>query len=356
MVQVCGESVECKVSKERMWHGLFKDAHNCLPKALPHHVRCVEYPPGQLGFHLPGHERLIKLHKGLGVHLVAALSEEIHEAQKNLKEEEALVKEEAEKVAEELHKEEELVKAKAGEVVGGVEKEAKIKVEEVGKEAHALEEGVHKEAKEKVEEVDKKAHACEEGVHKGALLAEKEAKEKVEEVGKKVHFLDEGVHKEAHFAEKEVGAVAQEAAKVTETVLHKEADVAHKAASIVEKMLHKQGELVGATLHKVDAFLQHEELWVKEKIEEVHQEVLKISITVLAGGLMGVLFKHCKHSFELKDSPHGHGSIFHWTSEFETLSSAVHYLHSYEKLKQHALAPFHSVESYLLKHDDYTHR
>ncbi|KAI5070062.1 hypothetical protein GOP47_0014405 [Adiantum capillus-veneris] len=307
MVQVCGESVECKVSAERMWHGLFKDAHNCLPKALPHHVLSVEYPHGQLGFHLPGHERLIKLHK--------ALCEEVHEVEKHLKEEEALVKEEVEKVGKEVHFEE----------------------EKVGKELHKEEDW----GKDKVCEV--------------VGRVEKEAKEKVEDVGKEAHALKEEVHKGEHFVEDEVDDAAHEVAKVTQKVLEKEAKVAKKAANIVEKVLHKEGELLGATFHKVDAFLQHEGLWVKEKIEEVHHEGFKITISVLAGGLIGVLFKHCKHTFELKDTSLGHGSILHWTSEFETLFSAAHYLHAYEKLKQHALAPFHSVESYLLKHDDYTH-
>lgn len=295
MVQVCHEIVECKVSAERMWHGLFKDAHNCLPKALPLHVLAVEYPHAQHGFHHLGHERIIKLRK--------ALCEEADEAEKHFEKEEALAKGEAEKIGEEVHKEGEAVKKKTEEVVCRAEEEAKKEEEGAAKEAHKLKE-----------------------------------------------MLEEEAHKEEHSAEKEFDSAAYAAKKV----LHKEAEEGHKLANKVEKALHKEEGRVGGAFHKVGAFLHQEELWIREKIEEVEDKAHKITISVLGGGLIGSLFKHCKHTFELKDTnTSAHGSILHWTSEFETLHSAIHHHHSFEKLKKHTLTPFHSVEAYLLEHDDY---
>ncbi|MCO5612059.1 hypothetical protein L7F22_066321 [Adiantum nelumboides] len=350
MLQVHSESLECKVSAQRMWHGLFKDGHNCLPKAMPHHVLSVEYPHGQIGFHQPGHERLIKLRK--------ALSDEGKEAEKHVEKEEAVVKKEAEKVGKE-------VKEKTEELVGGAEKEgeeAKKKAQGVVAKAVGGVQKVGGQVKETVvgvgEGVIKKAKEVVGGAEKVGEEVKEKAKEeakKVEKVGGEVKWKAEEeakeVEKEAHKLEEEVKEVGKEAHKVEE----KEGEALHKEGEKVGEFLHHGEKEAEGALHKLGEFLHHEELWIHEKIEEVDHELMKITVRVAGGAFIGSLLKHCSHTFHLNHhfSLAGAGSLLHWTSHFDTLPLSAFHPSYLDKLKLHALAPFHAVEEYLLKHDDY---
>lgn len=263
-----------------------------MPKALPDKIAAVEYPEGH-GL-VAGAVRIIKFHKALGT-----LHKAGEVAEKFVYQEALLVKEKAEEVVHTVHK--------AGE---------------------AAEKLAHEEAllvKKKAEEVGgtvvKAGEATEKLLHHEALCAEK----KKEEVGDTIHKVGEAVeklpHEEALFVkEKAEGGV----------------DIAHEVGDEAKKLVH------------------HEVLFVKEKIEEVDHDAFKIKVAVLGGGLLAVLFKHYKHTFEIKEGPPGHGGCFvHWTTEFETLAAHLLVHHAVDELKESVLEPLKKVEAYLLEHRDH---
>lgn len=293
MAQICCESYECKVPAKRMWYGLFKDAHNCLPKALPHKIASVEYPEGH-GL-VAGAVRIIKFHKAVGT-----LHKAGEAAEKFVHEEALLVKETAEEVVHTVHK--------AGEAAEKLAHEEALLVKMKAEEAGCT--------------VLKAGEATEELLHHEAHLAEK----KTEEVGGTIHKVGEAVEKLPH----------EEALFVKEKA-EEGVDITHKVGDEAEK------------------FIDHEVLFVKEKIEEVDHDAFKIKVAVLGGGLLAFLFKHYKHTFEIKEGPpaHGGGCFVHWTTEFETLAAHVVLHHALDELKETVLEPVKKVEAYLLEHHDH---
>ena len=95
----------------------------------------------------------------------------------------------------------------------------------------------------------------------------------------------------------------------------------------------------------------HIVLFTKEKILELDPHALSVKVDIIEGGFLGVLVKHYKGTFHVKETG-PHTSIVHFTFEYEALSET---LKSRVPLALKEAVPnsFLDIEAFLLAHPEY---
>lgn len=87
---------------------------------------------------------------------------------------------------------------------------------------------------------------------------------------------------------------------------------------------------------------------MKEKLEEVDHEKLRVKFSVIEGGL-GAFFQHVKVELEFKEGHHAGTAVVHSKVEYEAIGDEE----IGEEHKAAGIAVIKSAEAYLLEHDDY---
>ena len=95
----------------------------------------------------------------------------------------------------------------------------------------------------------------------------------------------------------------------------------------------------------------HTVLFTKEKILELDSHALSVKVDIIEGGFVGVLVKHYKGTFHVKETG-PHTSVVHFTFEYEALSE-THKSHIPIALKEAVPKSFLNIEAFLLSHPEY---